>query len=345
MKKILFLIPLFALLMGVYSCDDNENYSNPHILTAEEMDTLRKIDSIKEAKKKAPLEYNYTVNMYEGASNGGTIEPDYDAIGEKFDLSAAQVISMIYSGEIAHTFWINNETEQYTGDCTANGVMGYWMDGSGTPVKYATDECAWYLEWQENSGDINYGEFGGGHNVIGDQANVMFKLVYRERTVLIHVTMNYLELTDTEERPGTTPADLTKDITLTKDWSDDWSAATYDAHDDLCNAFNMTTYELQSALNDGNLRIYLNEVSDSAPNYTANTGGYWINGDGQVTAYDSNSYIYTDVYFDVTAHEIYIEMGNYPDESMCPKGVTLTYKFIFTNGTTTVTYNVTSTVN
>lgn len=343
MKKILFLVPLFALLMGVYSCDDNEDYTNPHILTTEEMDTLRKSDSIKEAKKNAPLEFEYTVNMYSGADNYSSLEPDYDAIGEKFDLSAAQVVSMIQSGEIEHTFWINNETEQYTGDCTANGVMGYWMDGTGTPVKYASETCAWFLEWQQSDGSIAYGDFS--NSAIGDQANVMFKLVYRERTVLIHVTMNYLELTDTEEKPGTTPADLTKDITLTKDWSSSWDAATYDAHDDLCNAFNMTTYELSKALEAGEINIYLNEVTDGAPNYTANTGGYWINGDGQVTTYETNSYIYTVLSFDITEHAIVIEMGNYPSETMCPKGITLSYKFIITNGTTTVTYNVTSTVN
>lgn len=344
MKKILFLIPLFALLMGMYSCGDNEDFSNPHILTQEEMDTLRVKDSL--ANLNVPLEFEYTVNMYDGWDNTGFLGLDMDAIGEKFGMTAEKAASAIQSLTITPTYWTEDGTKYTSDQCTANGVWGFWMNNQGVPVTWNTDGFALYYQWNGSNG-FDYGTSGENLS-IGDVVHSTFKLEFQDSEVIIRITTNYLDpstFVDPESKPGTTPADMTKDITLTKDWDSEWGAAEYDAHDDLCNAFNMTTYELSTALDAGDLRVYLNEVSDSTPSYTADPGGYWINSEGQATSYSNDSYIYTGVYFDYTASSIVIDMGNYPDETMCPKGITLTYKFIITDGTTTVTYNVTSNVN
>lgn len=339
MKKILFIIPLLALLMGVYSCGDNEDFSNPHILTQEEMDTLRVQDSL--ANLNTPLELTYTVNIYDG-KGGGFLEIDMDAIGTKFNMTASQAASAINALTITPTYETEDGTKYTSDQCTANGVWGYWLNNQGVPTSWGSDGYAFYLEWDGTSG-FNYG-YNDGALVVGDVVHSTFKLEYQGSEVYVYITTNYLAadaFVDPEEKPGTTPADLTKDITLSKAWSDDWANETYDAHDELCNAFNMTTYELSEALDAGELKVYLNEVTDAEPSYTADPGGYWINSQGQSTNYGTDSYIFCGLYMDYTASSITISTGNYPDESMCPKGVSLSFKMIITNGTTTATYNVT----
>jgi len=359
MKKILFLIPLFALLMGVYGCGDNENYSNPHILTDDELVALRQKDSIDSVNRAQfadlIIELNTTLNVGE-LYEGKELQFDFSQITDLFGLTLEELAAGVNDGTVASCIYVYDGTNYSlnSASTTAGSKWSYWVDSKGNPCSWGATDCSVYAEWYgydiENGADpnvINVGQFPDALSE-GDEVTLIPTLKYQGKTAAVRIKITIVAaapFVDPESKPGTTPADMTKNITLTKDWDAEWGAATYDAHDDLCNAFNMTTYELATALEAGDLKVYLNEVTDGAPAYTANTGGYWINGEAQSTAYGSNSYIYTDVALDYEASTILIEMGNYPDESMCPKGVTLTYKFIFTNGTTTVTYNVTSTVN
>lgn len=360
MKKILFLIPLFALLMGVYSCGDNEDFSNPHILTDDEMVLLHQKDSIDSINRAqfADLIIDLSTTLTVGESyEGKELEFDFSQITDLFGITLDELIEGLEDGSVASCIYVYDGTTYTLNSAspTAGSSWSYWVDSKGNPaswnngsVVYAEWYGMYYSEDESASPNImNVGQFPDALSE-GDEVTFIPTLKYQGKTAAVRIKITIVAeepFVDPESKPGTTPADMTKDITLTKDWDSEWGAAEYDAHDDLCNAFNMTTYELSTALDAGDLRVYLNEVSDSAPSYTAEPGGYWINSEGQATSYSNDSYIYTGVYFDYTASSIVIDMGNYPDETMCPKGITLTYKFIITDGTTTVTYNVTSNVN
>ena len=43
----------------------------------------------------------------------------------------------------------------------------------------------------------------------------------------------------------------------------------------------MTTYQIFSALKSGEMKVYLDEVSEEDPAYTAGTGEYWLTAEGK----------------------------------------------------------------
>ena len=97
MKKIFLVMAAFAMAMsfGFTSCGDNDDISNPHVLTDDEIAEMKRQDSIKQEqmnKIDADLILEYTVEDYPSSQwTNKSLSIDFDKIGEVFGLTGEQV--------------------------------------------------------------------------------------------------------------------------------------------------------------------------------------------------------------------------------------------------------------
>lgn len=67
MKRLVYICILFTLFAGIIGCGDNSDFSNPHVLTADEVAELHRqdsLDSVRRAQINADLILEYTVESY-----------------------------------------------------------------------------------------------------------------------------------------------------------------------------------------------------------------------------------------------------------------------------------------
>lgn len=200
MKKILFLIPLFALLMGVYSCDDNENYSNPHILTDAEITALHKKDSLDSVKRAQfadlIIDLSTTLNageMYEGKQ----LEFDFTQVTDLFGISLDDLISGLESGTVASCIYVYDGTNYTlnTASPTAGSSWSYWCDNKGNPCSWGSEGCSVYAEWygmyykddeSASPNVMNVGQFPDALSE-GDEVMIIPTLKYQGKTAALRI--------------------------------------------------------------------------------------------------------------------------------------------------------------
>ena len=164
MKKILFLIPIFALLMGVYSCDDNDDCSKPHVLTQEEIDYMLEQDSLDSINRAqfADVIIDVSTTLNAGESyEGKAVDIDFSKVTDLFGLSVDEVAKGIEDGTVTPFVYVFNGSSysENTSSPTASGLWGYWVDKTGAPCNWGADGCAAYSEWYGSS-DEETGEEG-----------------------------------------------------------------------------------------------------------------------------------------------------------------------------------------
>lgn len=158
MKKLYYIIGVFAFMavFGLTSCGDNENVSNPHVLTEEELAEMAKQDSIRQAQLNsinADLVLEYTVEDY--ASSTWTNQPlyiDLDKIAELFGLTTEQLKNAINQedGAVELTgFAIQGTTHSdYSGLSTTSGTWGHWWNLSSDACTWSDGNLSFFCEWQ-----------------------------------------------------------------------------------------------------------------------------------------------------------------------------------------------------
>lgn len=225
MKKILFLVPLFALLLGVYSCGDNDDISNPHVLTDAEMAEIHRqdsIDSVNRSKIDADLILEYTVEDYPSTSYGGvTCAVEFDKIGECFGLTAEEVLNGINQEDGAPEitgFAIQNSTHaDYDVASTTNGTCGHWYDLNGDAGKYSDLETLgtimFFCEWDGQEG-YTVGQYPNKCSV-GDSYTAIEGLKYQNKRVAIKITFNLISRGDASAATVVSTQDITATQTPT----------------------------------------------------------------------------------------------------------------------------------
>ena len=254
----------------------------------------------------------------------------YDAQGYEFDL--ASILDKL--GATEYTLVTPKEDGEMTSNLSQGagfwyGTTGYWGQWGDT-----LPQAALYAYNEDNV--LYVGQYPG-HVAVGDVIKFKYCFMSGNNYVTLNVTVNIIE--DTYEDPETAPAgdpeSATYDLTLSKPYSNDYASISVDIADQLKNAFKMTTYQIYSAIKSGDLKMYLNEVTEADPSYTANAPGYWISETGAAIEYASG-HVYVEMGYDKDM--LVLNYGVHPDNATA--GESFTGSIIIVCNGVSVTYNV-----
>ena len=257
---------------------------------------------------------------------------------EGFDAAAA--LSALGAGSWADVAWVaTNADGSYAQEYSAD-APGFWYDKEGFAGSWG-DNASVFATFQE--GQILIGQMPG-QMTAGSTVTINFSAMYNSKIVENVITIIIKAYEDPETAPEGTPASITKDITLSKTYDNEWGAtAPFDVKEDLRQAFKMTTYQIFSALKSGEMKLWVEEVGkdageDGAPQYTADAPGYWLGKDGQRVTWGDEAIVYLNLV--ITEESLEFVGGNHPD-NCSPTGQTVKTKFIIEKDGVTATYNIT----
>lgn len=268
----------------------------------------------------------------------------YDSDALPFD--RAQVLSDLGISSLDDAQIISvNADDSYAQEGTANN--GFWYDLDGYPCSYGNNNGI-YIEYHglgsnADPADLDVLYVGQMPNALEVGFNKTFKYAFmaNNKIVMLNIAVEITAYQDPETPPAGSPVDIVETLTFTKPYDTDYIAVSEDVKELLRNAFKMTTYQIFSALNSGDLKVYM-QTEGTEPAYTGSGAGeYWIDGQGDVTEYATGV-----LYIGLSASEtgLVIAGGNHPDNCN-PAGQVITTKMIITcNGAKAVfniTYNVT----
>ena len=333
MKKIhILLILALVITAGLFSCDDNEDFSSMHVLTDDEIAEIARQDSIAEAQKNminADLILEYSMNMtISGTSyDGGTVEIELDKIAEAFGITEEELLAGI-GGESGAPevkgFAIDGSTHNDVASAkNTNAPWGHWWDAEGDVVDYG-DNAMVFAEFYPENAYFNVGQFPG-HLVDGQQIKFVEGLKYNEVRVAVVITVN-------AAAAGAVVADVVSEQDITVDVT---PKSVYDAQP--------VDFDLDAVLSDLGISsmdevTFLGVNADGSYAQEAETGnGFWYNADGFVTTYSTGDQtVYTN-YGDFEANQI--SLGQMPD--VVTEGMNFTIKYGFMVNSKIVMLNLT----
>lgn len=311
--------------------------------------TIKVIDALKYQDKRVAVVITITGKAREEvkatvvASNKLTLEtaPNdaYATVAvEGFDAAAA--LSALGAGSWADVAWVaTNADGSYAQEYSAD-APGFWYDKEGFAGSWG-DNASVFATFQE--GQILVGQMPG-QMTAGSSVTINFSAMYNGKIVENVITVNIKEYEDPETAPTGDPASITKDITLSKTYDNEWGAtAPFDVKEDLRQAFKMTTYQIFKALKSGEMKLWVAEVGkdageDGAPQYTADAPGYWLGKDGQRVTWGDEAIVYLNLV--ITEESLEFVGGNHPD-NCSPTGQTVKTKYIIEKDGITATFNIT----
>ena len=146
MKKLSYILSALLLVasMGMLSsCSDNENFSNLHVLTQDELDEMARQQRIADSLKtviNADLILSYVVEDYPLTGwHNNELKIETDKIAALFGLTEEQVIAGINQEAGAPDikgFAIQGSTHADVGSASnTNGTWGHWWDKEGNVEK------------------------------------------------------------------------------------------------------------------------------------------------------------------------------------------------------------------
>ena len=169
MKKVFYYLVVFSVLFGGFiACEENLKDKEKE-LTPEELEELRRQDSLKEAQKNtinADLVLTYEVNIPISASSyGGTdLEIELNKIAQAFELTEEQVLNGIAGADGAPDitpFAIAGTTGADVGSASnTNAPWGHWWDANGDVINWGEGAMI-YAEFNPETGIFHVGQFPG----------------------------------------------------------------------------------------------------------------------------------------------------------------------------------------
>ncbi len=221
------------------------------------------------------------------------------------------------------------------------GDQGWWFDKGGYVGAWGDDASAWisYGYCEDNQVGIC---LMPNATSVGDVYNHDFGFINGNKIYMLHITINVKAYEDPETPPAGNPVEATESHTFEITYGSDVDEAQYDVRDFLRNTFKMTTYELFSALNKGDLKIYVGEEGTEEPSYTA-TNGYWMNGNGESVKWgnENNDFKY---YCELRASETSLVLAAGYNADLCsPNGETMTFTYVIVHsngGKATINFTV-----
>lgn len=257
---------------------------------------------------------------------------------------ADKVLADLGVSSFDNVAWVApNADGSYAQEYSAD-APGFWYDLEGYAGTWG-DNASVFTHFDAASQIVTIGQMPEVMKE-GDEITVKFGALANNKIAMLEINLKIVAFKDPETKPEGEPYETSKDVTLSKPYSEDYaSVEDFDAIDIIKDALKLTTYELYKGLNEGTVKVYLNEVTDADPAYTAGTGEYWINAEGNSVDYGSGSDIlYTGLYAESETY-VSLEAGCHPDNVSPTATTTVKYKLIVVgdNGGK-VTLNITATI-
>ena len=332
MKKINILLILSLIITaGLFSCGDNEDFSNPHELTDDEIAEIARQDSIEQAQKESInadliLEYSLDITISGSLYDGGNLEIGLDTIAEIFGITEEELLAGI-GGESGAPevkgFGIAGTTHaDIAGASNTNAPWGHWWDRRGDLTSWG-DSAMVFAEFYPENGYFTIGQYPG-HLTAGQQVTFIEALKYNEIRVAVKITVNALA-----------PGQINATVVSTQELTINVTAKSVYDPDPL-------TFNLDAVLNDLGIAsmdevTFLGVNEDGSYATEAVTGnGFWYDFNGFVGSWGDDASVYTN-YGDFEANQISI--GQYPDH--LAEGDTYNIKYGFMAGNKIVMLNIT----
>jgi hypothetical protein len=284
-----------------------------------------------------------TANVVNTQELSITVTPrsSYDQDSLKFDLT--RTLSDLGITSMTDVKFVGvNADGSYAQEPTTGS--GYWYDINGFVVPWG-DTSVLFTTYgpDDNSFGDEYIGIGQMPDALqaGQPIVIKYGFLANNKIEMLKITVNVAAYEDPETPPAGNPETIDQDIVLTKPWSDDYASVNADVRDVLRNAFKMTTYQIHQAIVSGDLKVYLNEITNDAPSYTADVPGYWINADGNACEW-ADGVIWCSIGHDNT--DLYLYGGNHPDNAAAGD-VVKTKMIVVCNGgqvNFNITFNITA---
>lgn len=217
---------------------------------------------------------------------------------------------------------------------------GFWIGKDGFKGSWGVETAAVMVGWDNGASEIAVLQMPEAM-AAGESCVAHCAFLANNKVQLLDVAVSIKAYEDPETAPEGTPYTVEKDITLESTYNTDWDGAVVDVKEILRDAFKMTTYQIFSAIKSGDVKGYIDEVTEADPKYTADPPGYWLDGDGKAIEYaDGLAYLM----LEGTETELVLSMANHPDNCP-PAGKTINTKYILTCNGGKVVFNVTLKIN
>jgi len=284
----------------------------------------------------APGEVSATIVSTQNLSIDMTPKSSYDAEPVKFNLD--EVLTGLGVASMDDVSFVGVKVD---GTYSLEPVTGkgFWYDMNGFVGSWGDDASVYTNYGDFEDDEVSIGQFPG-HLEEGHVIVIKYGFMANNKIALLNITVNVVGYQDPETPPAGDPENVTIGVELSKPYSDDYANVTYDVKEVMRNAFKMTTYQIHKAIGTGELKLYVGEVTEESPSYTADAPGYWLKADGTAGAW-AESLVWCSLGHNET--ELFLSGGNHPANSEA--GNTVTSTLIATCNGGSVTINLTFNVN
>lgn len=309
--------------------------------------TFTVLEGLKYNEKRVVYRITYEI-IERGQTTGGIVgtqqlslttaaDNTYATVPLEFDLNKA--CSDLGVSSLDDLDWVaTNADGSYAQEYTATPPPGFYFDLDGNAGTWGDNASVFVL--YEGGNTFSVGQMPDQLKP-GDSVTVKMGAVKGDKIEMFEITVNIVEFEDPETPPAGDPYETEVNVTLSKPYSNDYAAVEADnAAETIKDALKMTTYQIYQGILSGDVKVYLNEVTEEDPEYTAGDGEYWIDEDGNSIDW-GNGLIYAGVYTEPSY--LGLEMGCHPDNCSPNGGHTVNFKLIVTgpNGGK-VTFNITA---
>lgn len=308
-------------------------------------DTIRFIECLKYNEKRAavvitvlahtPGQITAQVVNTQNLTINITPKTDYTQDSLEFDLT--KTLSDLGVASMSGVKFLGvNKDGSYSQETTTKN--GFWYDLEGFVGSWG-DNASVFTSYDDGMMPNKIG-VGQMPNKLaeGQSYTVKYGFLANNKIEMLQIKVNVVGYVDPETPPTGSPTTVTKDISLSKPYSDDYASIRVDLKDILRDAFKMTTYQIHKSIASGELKVFLNEVPNpvAAPSYTADVPGYWIKADGTPGAW-AESLVWCSIGH--SNSDLYLFGGNHPENAVA--GNTVTTKMIIVCNGGQVTLNIT----
>lgn len=253
-----------------------------------------------------------------------TMTPQTDYQGNPIAIPAADICKNLGISSMAEAQLLCLNADGSYCQETDDG-WGYWIGKDGFKGSWGVETAAVMVGWENGDDFIEVLQMPDAM-VGGESCVAHCAFMANNKVQLLDVTVNIKAYEDPETAPEGAPYTVEKTMTLESTYNTDYAGPEVDVKEILRDAFKMTTYQIFSAMKNGDLKGYIDEVTDEDPEYTAGAPGYWLDGDGKAAGY-ADGMAYLELHGSET--ELILAMGNHPDNCP-PTGKTFSTKYILT---------------
>ena len=305
--------------------------------------TVKIIEALKCGDKRVALVFNITAQergeVKATVVGNSTVEiamsPQTDYSSNPVAIPADDICSKLGISSMADAqFLCLNADGSYCQE-TDDG-WGFWMDKNGYKGSWG-DDASVMVGWDTGASEFGVLQMPDGL-AEGESVTAHCAFLNGSKVYLVDVKVNIEAYKDPETAPTGDPQSITKDITLSVPYNTDYASDSYNLQEELRQAFKMTTYQIFSALKSGDLKVYVKEVTEADPVYTAGDGEYWLDADGNSTEW-ATGIAYMGLWSSET--ELVLEAGHHPDNVLPTTGASVKTTLIIACKGVTATYNIT----